>query len=137
MPQEQRQTNIIYLVFIALIGWLVPGGGYYLLNERKKALIIFFTITITLMLGLYIGSVNVINPANSNLWFLAQVLNSPAVLLILHINPQATALPVYAKPNEIGQIYTSITGMLNLLCIINSVHLAYKRMQNIPEEMHQ
>ncbi len=32
---------------------------------------------------------------------------------------------VYGKPNEIGQLYTSIAGLLNLLCIVNAIYLAY------------
>ena len=35
--------------------------------------------------------------------------------------------PVYGRPNEIGQIYTSITGLLNLLCIVNAVYWAHLR----------
>ena len=34
---------------------------------------------------------------------------------------------VFGRPNEIGQIYTSIAGLLNLLCIVNAVHISHMR----------
>ncbi|GAJ06665.1 unnamed protein product [marine sediment metagenome] len=37
------------------------------------------------------------------------------------------AYPVYGWPYEIGQIYTTTAGLLNLLCIVNAVYLAYLR----------
>ncbi len=32
---------------------------------------------------------------------------------------------VFGRPAEVGQIYTSIAGLLNLLVIVNSVYLAH------------
>jgi hypothetical protein len=38
-----------------------------------------------------------------------------------------TAYPVHGWPNEIGQIYTMTSGLLNLLCIVNAIYLAHLR----------
>ena len=35
--------------------------------------------------------------------------------------------PVYGRAGEVGQIYTSIAGLLNLLCIVNAVYTAHLR----------
>jgi hypothetical protein len=78
------------------------------------------------VLGLYIGSIGVIDPVNSKFWFAVQ---APTSLLVFVIGSITAAghYEVFAKPYEIGQIYTITTGMLNLLCIINAVHKAYIR----------
>ena len=40
---------------------------------------------------------------------------------------QGGGFPVYGRPIEMGQIYTSTAGLLNLLCIVNAVYMAYIR----------
>jgi hypothetical protein len=116
--------QVLFLFLVGILGWIVPGGGYFAINRKKHAFIIFFTIVITFTIGLYIGSVSVIDPAGSRPWFAAQMMNTPAVAAIGYFLPK-NGNYVYGRPGEIGQIYTSITGLLNLLCIVNAVYLAH------------
>ncbi len=121
-----QRKNPFFLIWIGLAGWLVPGGGHFLLGETKRAAIIFFTISATFCIGIYVGSIGVIDPVHSWPWFIAQIMNSPVVAVIGRMTAGGD-YPVYARPNEIGQIYTSITGLLNLLCIVNAVHLSHEQ----------
>jgi hypothetical protein len=109
-----------------LFSWLLPGAGYFLLKEKKRAIIIFVTITLTLCAGLYVGSIGVIDFAGPMPLYVkaAQVMNPPVVLLLSHYTAGGK-YPVYGWPNEIGQIYTMVSGLLNLLCIVNVLSLAY------------
>ena len=97
-----------------------------MINEKKHAIIIFVTIALTFAAGLYIGSIGVVNPVGAKPWYVAQIMNSPAVAAIGRITASGD-YPVYGRPNEIGQIYTSIAGLLNLLCIVNAVYWAHLR----------
>lgn len=126
MAPRSRENHILFLLFVGLAGWLVPGGGYAVLREKRHAIIIFATIALTFAMGLYIGSIGVINPIEAKPWYLAQILNTPAVAFIGHFSVRAD-YAVYGKPSEIGQIYTSIAGLLNLLCIVNAVYIAHLR----------
>jgi uncharacterized membrane protein len=117
---------VLFLLIVALAGWLAPGGGYLLLKETKRAIIIFVTIVLTFSTGLYVGSIGVIDPVGASPWYLAQIMNSPMVVILGHLTAGG-GFPVYGRPSEIGQIYTSIAGLLNLLCIANSVYMAYLR----------
>jgi len=108
-----------------LAGWLVPGGGYLVFGDRNRALVVFLTITATFLIGLYVGSIGVVDPVQARYWYAAQVMTSPAVILIGQITRHGQ-FPVYGRPYEIGQIYTSIAGLLNLLCIINATYRAYR-----------
>ena len=126
MAPRSRESHILFLLVVGLAGWLVPGGGHAVLREKRHAIIIFVTILLTLGAGLYIGSIGVINPVGAKPWYLAQIMNSPAVAILGHLSA-GDDYAVYGKPSEIGQIYTSIAGLLNLLCIVNAVYLAHLR----------
>jgi hypothetical protein len=113
-----------FLFIVGLSGWIVPGGGYLLLKETKRGLIIFVTITLTFCLGIYISSIGVVDWIGSELWFLLQIANTPLVAIIGYFT-EGGGYPVFGRPCEIGQIYTGTAGWLNLLCIVNSVYMAY------------
>jgi len=123
-PEPWQQNHNLFPLTVGIFSWLVPGGGYFLLREKKRAIIICVTIFLTFCMGLYIGSIGVVDPVKSKPWYAAQILTSPLVLFLGRYT-SAGGFPVYGRPNEIGQIYTSIAGLLNLLCITNCVCLAH------------
>jgi hypothetical protein len=196
MTQRSREMHFVFLFVVGLLAWIVPGSGHLVLKEKKHAVIIFTVIVLTFITGLYIGSVGVIDPVRAKPWYIAQIMNSPAVAVLGHLNTdwllfhagqenqndlnsgiipetlkeqfrqhgislsdqaEVTAespgykwlikdtqrayriireraglniypdFTVYGRPNEIGQIYTSIAGLLNLLCIVNAVYWAHLR----------
>ena len=126
MAKSSKESHIVFLLTVGLMGWFVPGAGHLMINEKKHAIIIFVTIALTFVIGLYIGSIGVINPVGAKPWYVAQIMNSPAVAVIGQMT-RTGDYPVYGRPNEIGQIYTSIAGLLNLLCIVNAVYWAHLR----------
>ena len=124
MARLSKENHVLFLLIVGLLGWFLPGAGHLLLKEEKRAIIIFATITLTFCVGLYVGSVGVIDPVGAKPWYVAQIMNSPLVAVLGHLTAGG-GFPVYGRPNEIGQIYTGVTGLLNLLCIINAVYLAH------------
>ncbi len=126
MTQRSKEGHILFLLIVGLLAWLVPGAGHLVLRKNAHAAVIFFAIILTLAIGLYIGSIGVINPVGAKPWYVAQVMNTPAVAALGHLTKKGD-YPVFGRPNEIGQIYTSISGLLNLLCIVNAVYLAHLR----------
>ena len=124
MIKLSKQNHILFLLIVGLLGWLVPGAGHFILNEKKRAIIIFVAIVTTFCVGLYAGSIGVIDRVNAKPWYVAQIMNSPIVAALDPLTATGN-YPVYGRPNEIGQIYTSITGLLNLLCIVNAVYMAH------------
>lgn len=126
MAKTSKEKHALSLLIVALAGWVVPGGGHFLLREKKRAIIIFVTVALTFTAGLYIGSIGVIDLVGKTAFYVkgAQMFNPP-IVFVLARRTAGGAYPVYGRPNEIGQVYTSIAGLLNLLCIINAVHLAH------------
>lgn len=127
MSPTSGKNQGLLIVIAGLLAWLVPGAGYLALGDRNRFLVVFVTILATFVLGLYVGSVGVVDPQQARYWYIAQIMTSPAVILVGNIT-RSGQYPVYGRPYEIGQIYTSIAGLLNLLCIVNVVYLAYRRM---------
>ena len=128
MARPSKESRTLLMLIVGLLAWLVPGAGHFVLKQKKRSIIIFATIALTFSVGIYVGSIGVIDLFGSTPWYvvLAQVMNSPMVVL-LGMLTRGPAYPVYSQPNEIGQIYTSTAGLLNLLCIVNAVYLAHLR----------
>ena len=124
MANREGQGNVPFLLVVGLLGWFIPGAGHLVINEKRRAMIIFVIIVATFTIGLYIGSIGVINPVSAKSWYVAQIMNSPLVAALGHMT-KVRGYCVFGRPNEIGQIYTSIAGLLNLLCIVNAVYIAH------------
>ncbi|RKY11057.1 MAG: hypothetical protein DRP65_05315 [Planctomycetota bacterium] len=124
MPKQSKIDHSLFLLIVAVLAWAVPGAGHFVIKERKRAVIIFITITLTFLTGLYVGSVGVIDPVGAWPWYIGQMMTSPAVGMLGQIT-KTGQYTSYGKPADIGQIYTSIAGMLNLLCIVSAVYMAY------------
>ncbi|MDO8302479.1 MAG: hypothetical protein Q7T18_04470 [Sedimentisphaerales bacterium] len=128
MNVSEPQQNLPYAMLVGLAGWFVPGVGHVILGEWVRGSIIFLTVAALFGGGLYLGSIGVIDAVNARPWYFGQMLTSPLVSLLAKLNPTVGGVPAYqsyGKPFEIGQIYTTIAGMLNLLCIINAMYMAY------------
>ena len=128
MALHTREKQTLFMLIVGLLAWLVPGAGHFVLKEKERSIIIFVTIMLTFCVGIYIGSIGVINLYGATPWYVvgAQVMNSPMVFVLGRMTAGG-AYPVHGWPNEIGQIYTSTAGLLNLLCIVNAVYSAYLR----------
>jgi len=128
MARPPKENTLLLTLSVGLLAWLIPGAGHFVLREKKRSIIIFATIVLTFCTGLYIGSIGVIDTVGATPWYVytAQIMCSPAVAILAHLTAGG-GYPSFGQPNEIGQIYTSSAGLLNLLCIVNAVYLAYLR----------
>ncbi len=124
MTPKNKFDHTIFLIVVGLLAWAVPGAGHFAVKERKRAVIIFVTITATFLVGLYVGSIGVIDSVGARPWYMAQIMTSPAVGVIANITSSGQ-YECYGRPADVGQIYTCIAGLLNLLCIISAVYMAY------------
>ena len=138
MAQSWKDNHALFLIGIGALAWLIPGAGHFALNERRRGIVIFVMIVLTFIVGLYVGSIGVVDPVTAKPWYAAQMMSSPVVLVLgshvadAHRQAQAQHNPelaylVYGRAGEIGQIYTSIAGLLNLLCIVNAIYMAHLR----------
>ncbi len=124
MMKKTATDHTLLLIIVAILSWAIPGGGHFFIKQRKRGIVIFLTITLTFLMGLYIGSIGVIQSTPLNFWYVGQVFVSPAVMIIGAVTASGD-YTVYGKPFEIAQIYTLTAGLMNLLAIISAVYMAY------------
>ena len=56
MPDERPATSVP-VPLVALVGWVIPGLGYWLLGQRVRALTVGLTILVLYFMGLLIGGI--------------------------------------------------------------------------------
>ena len=129
MTTKNKVDHGLLLIVVGLAAWAVPGGGHFIIKERKRGIIIFVTVTLTFLAGIYVGSIAVIDGAKP--WYAAQIMTSPVVGLIGNVTETSVTeagkpkYVSYGRGHDVGQIYTSVAGMLNLLCIISAVYMTW------------
>ncbi len=109
----------------AVLAWLVPGAGHFYLGLRKRALLLFIAIELTFFIGLYVGTLRIVDPAQSMFWFVAQVL-AGLNTIIAHLwstssYAEATTPLVRDWSYHMAVLYTGIAGLLNLLAVFDTV----------------
>ena len=114
----------MFLVLVGLLGWVLPGAGHLAIKETKRASIIFITIAGIFVTGLFVGSIGIIDSVSAWPWYLAQIMVSPAVFILDGIVKDG-GYEVFGRAQDIGQIYTAVAGLLNLLCVLSAVYMAH------------
>ena len=126
MPKssDTAKLNSWEFPLVALLAWLVTGAGHFYLGLRKRALLLFIAIELTYFIGLYIGTIRVVDPAHSMFWFVPQVfagLNTMIVRLwVVNLASSNTLLP-YDWSYNMAVLYTGAAGLLHLLTIFDSI----------------
>lgn len=124
MQFRNRADYFLWLAVVGLVGWVIPGAGHFLIKQPRRAVIIFTTIALTFCTGLYIGSIGVIDSIGGWAWYIAQMMATP-LAWILDYQARRGDYHSYGRPCDLGQIYTAVAGLLNLLSVLSAVYMAY------------
>ena len=115
-------------IIAGLLAWLIPGAGHFYLGLRKRAVLLFVTIEITFLLGLYIGTIRIVDPTQSVFWFIAQIFAGLNTIIshlwALHLgSPRVNASYFLVRDwsYHIGVLYTAVAGLLNLLAVLDTL----------------
>ncbi len=135
MKSEERydSSDEAQFQFVApLLAWLLPGSGHWFLGYRRRGVLIASGVLGLYVLGLLIGSVGVVNRRDAFWWYCGQVFAGPATPMLdywgaKHAPPDdpaddpgyTYATPSFAKVSEIGTLYTTLAGLMNLIAILD------------------
>lgn len=126
----------------AILAWLVPGLGHVVIGQRQRGLILMVSIHLMMAVGLLIGGIDVVDRKEDRWWYMGEVMGGPIPLLIdryhqslkvekRHPRSRQTVMaapgpadnpkyePSLARVNELGTLFVTLAGMLNLMCIID------------------
>jgi hypothetical protein len=110
----------------ALVTWLVPGAGHFLLGRRGKAVLYFTLITFVYVLGLMLGDFRNISLANFELHFIAEVFYGGLTLPLLFLTSNLQ-LDSFNPLLDVGVLFTSVAGLLNVCVMVDVYETAYPR----------
>lgn len=117
----------------AILAWMVPGLGHWLIGERRRGVIFFIVITVTFWAGIAVGGVRTtITPKENGAWIAAQLCAGPQALGALYwSNYRSEHYPDELKAgypgSNISVVYAGVAGLLNLLIIIDTLARAEAR----------
>jgi TM2 domain-containing membrane protein YozV len=150
-PEPERFDAVAGLLALAF-----PGAGHLYLGQRRRAGYIALGVLGLFLGGLLIGGIDAIDRREDPVWFYGQVLVGPLTVGVdlLHQNvlkvsdgsglPPRSATPeeragpgVHAsksigRMNELGTLYVTIAGMLNLIAVLDA--FAHRRGGGWPSE---
>jgi len=112
-----------------------------MLGQRTRGLIVGTTIICLWISGLLLGGISVIDQRRNPAWFLGQALIAPSLAVNYYHHrleqryrvtrgpqppqagePEPVYEPAYGRMAEIGTLYTTLAGLLNLLLIIDVIY---------------
>ena len=126
-PAEDESLNSRHLS-LGFAAWLVPGLGHFLLGRRRRAVIFFGIVMVSLTVGVLLsGNLHRIMP-NQPLTILATLgtmgMGAPYFLLRFFIGYQGS---VIAAGYEYGSAFILTSGLMNLLLILDTWDIARGR----------
>lgn len=134
----------------AILAVLLPGAGHAYLGETKRAMLIAAGVLGMFFGGLLVGGIGVVDKRDNFIWFLGQSLVGPIAFGVdaVHQNyfkvidrhgprparpdegrgeggrPVIGGTPPYTRSlgrvNELGTLFATVAGMMNLICIIDA-----------------
>ena len=108
-------------VSAAVLAWVVPGAGHFVLGRRQKGFLFLVLIVSTFVAGWIISDYANVYFERGRYHVLAQIgVGLPAFLIGLGRGapePKATVMHVF----EIGTLYTMVAGLLNVLVVMDAV----------------
>jgi len=117
----------------AIAAWIFPGLGHILLGEKRRGLILMVSIGSLWLTGLLIGGISVFDRVQHPIWFyVGQAFVAPSVAADITLqslrggsredpppDPPPPYEPSIGRINEQGLLFTNLTGLLNLLAILD------------------
>lgn len=110
-----------------LAAYAIPGSGYLVLGETRRAVAVFIGIALLMTLGLLIGGLDVVDRVEDRWWFLPQAGGGPAVFAVdwlhqrLKADPTSGLVRSVGRVNEVGTLFVVMAGMVNAIAVIDCV----------------
>lgn len=123
---------VVRVPVAGFLAWLVPGLGHIFVGDRVRGIIFLVTIAVTFWTGVAIGGVaDSVQPQERKTWFMAQSctgLHALAAYAWGERVGRGEDEPLEARAHwlsmETGVVYCGISGLLNVLIIIDALSRA-------------
>ena len=103
-----------------LAAWLVPGLGHWMIGRRRKAVLLFATITACFLAGVLLAQGRNLNYSRDKVYFLAYVFNAGETALGWLLT-RSLELDRAIPHLQVGFLYTAVASLLNLVAMMDFV----------------
>ena len=125
MSTQIRRPHPVVLFFA---GWLIPGLAHGLLGKPGKAVLFGVLIIGTFVGGMALSDFDNVYYEDYRWSALAQAPAGIVAYVGTRLRDPDTELAAEQTPQfKVGVLYTSVAGLLNLLVILDAVHLGWQR----------
>jgi hypothetical protein len=130
-PKEPMPPLRVWAGPVAL-GWLIPGGGHFLLKRNGRAMILLAAITLMYVCGLLMHG-NMFQPESGDLLttlihaggFLGDIASGILYLLTVWLGYNQPDMP--GAVHDYGTKFLVTAGLLNILAMVDAFEIAAKR----------
>lgn len=109
----------------AIVAWLLPGGGHFLVGEMRKALVFLIVLGGMYAIGLGFGGQLFVFDTSEPLVFLAAItewaMGLPRLMTIAFGGGRGD---VIAVTYEYGNTFLIVSGLLNMLVVLDALDVA-------------
>ncbi len=113
---------------VLLAGWLVPGGGHFLLRRKPQAVVFFLAVTLTYLAGMALADFGNVSLERHSYYFLAHIFNGGETLLAWLFTQGVLEdhVPTHfgIHTGEIGILFTAVASLLNLIVMMDAYGIA-------------
>lgn len=154
LPATDPAPEETFQPVAAVLAALLPGAGHFYLGEVQRGVLIAAGVLGMFFGGLLIGGIGVVDRRDNFIWFMGQALVGPVAFgvdaahqsmfkVIDRGHPRPArpdegrgadgeiiygGTPPYVRSlgrvNELGTLFATIAGMMNLICIIDAAFYA-------------
>lgn len=114
-----------------ILAIMLPGAGHLFLGEAKRGILIGAGVLGLFVGGVLIGGLDVVDSKEDRLWFVGQAMVGPIAFGTDTLHQRLRGIEEdgdvsrvtrsLSKPNEIGTLYATIAGMMNLIAILDAM----------------
>ena len=138
-----RASDESFQLHAGLLAVVLPGLGHAALGKTRRGVLIAVGVLGLFFGGVLIGGVDVVDSREDRWWFIGQSLVGPTAFAVNWANhslsgsdPGPTAGPGWmsssppsrmksiAHSNEMGMLFATIAGMLNLIAVVDALWAA-------------
>lgn len=110
---------------IIILGWLIPGGGYFILNKPIKFLVLASTVIVTFFIGCILCDFQTVTYEDNPFYFFSKYCSGLIFLLQSTFMGPEPKNVINQKYWESGYLYVAIAGYINILFIINEIYFTF------------
>lgn len=110
----------------AILTWLVPGLGHFLLGRRGKGILFFVMITTLYVWGMVLSDFLNVNQERHPIYFIAEAFYGLATLVAM-VATQSLRIESFNPFHDVGLLFTATAGLLNIVVIVDIYETLHPR----------